>query len=66
MNKQYKIVEGTTPEELADKVNIMLDFGWSMEGGLVIDEGSGSKYKQTLFRIVKEGNSDNGKQLLHG
>lgn len=65
MNKHYKVVSAPSQEELSNKVNVLMDFGWSPEGGMTIDEGKAERYTQTMVRMV-EGNSDNGKQLLHG
>ncbi len=65
MNKKYKIVSAYSQEELANKVNVLMDFGWSPEGGMTIDESKADKYTQTVVRTV-EGISDNSKQLLHG
>jgi hypothetical protein len=65
MNKHYKVVSAPSQEELSNKVNVLMDFGWSPEGGMTIDEGKTERYTQTMVRMV-EGNSDNNKQLLHG
>ena len=65
MNKKYKIVSAYSQEELASKVNVLMDYGWSPEGGMTIDESKADKYTQTVVRMV-EGISDNSKQLLHG
>jgi hypothetical protein len=65
MNKQYKIVNAPSQDELTNKVNVLMDFGWSPEGGMTIDESKADRYTQTMVKVV-EGNSDNGKQLLHG
>jgi hypothetical protein len=65
MNKQYKIVNAPSQDELTNKVNVLMDFGWSPEGGMTIDESKTDRYTQTMVKIV-EGNSDNSKQLLHG
>lgn len=65
MNKHYKVVSAPSQEELSNKVNVLMDFGWSPEGGMAIDEGKVERYTQTMVRVI-EGNSDNSKQLLHG
>ena len=70
MDKQYKVLSAPSSEELTNKVNVLMDFGWSPEGGMTIDESGVERYTQTMVRktqgIKTEGNSDNGKQLLHG
>ena len=65
MNKRYKVVTAPSQEELTNKVNALMDYGWSPEGGMIIDEGKIDRYTQTMIRMT-ESNSDNGKQLLHG
>jgi hypothetical protein len=70
MNKQYKILSAFSQEELSNKVNVLMDYGWSPEGGMTIDESKTDRYTQTMIRMVEsikvENSSDNGKQLLHG
>lgn len=70
MNKQYKVLSAPSQEELVNKVNVLMDYGWSPEGGMTLDESSENKYTQTMIRMVEsikvENSSDNGKQLLHG
>lgn len=70
MNKQYKVLSAPSQEELVNKVNVLMDYGWSPEGGMTLDESSENKYTQTMIRMVEsikvENSSDNNKQLLHG
>lgn len=70
MNKQYKVLSASSQEELVNKVNVLMNYGWSPEGGMTLDEGSENKYTQTMIRMVEsikvENSSDNNKQLLHG
>ena len=65
MNKQYKVLSAPSQEELANKVNVLMDYGWSPEGGMTIDEAKTERYTQTMVRMT-ESNSGNNKQLLHG
>ena len=65
MNKHYKVLTASSQEELVNKVNALIDRGWSPEGGMTIDEGKIDRYTQTMVRAV-ESNSGNNKQLLHG
>lgn len=65
MNKQYKVITAPSQEELMNKVNVLMDYGWSPEGGMTIDEGKMERYTQTVVKVT-EGNSGNNKQLLHG
>lgn len=65
MNKHYKVLTAPTQEELTNKVNVLMDYGWSPEGGMIIDEGKIDRYIQTMVRMT-ESNSGNNKQLLHG
>ena len=70
MSKQYKIVNGSSSEDLENKVNVLIDFGWVPEGGAVVLYNDPISFTQTMVRTAKdiqtEGSSDNGKQLLHG
>lgn len=71
MHKQYKILQAPTAEELENKVNVMMDYGWNVEGGMhasyINDQ---AVFAQTMVRMVEtikvEGSSGDGKQLLHG
>ena len=65
MNKHYKVLTAASQEELSNKVNVLMDYGWSPEGGMTIDESKTERYTQTMIRMI-EGTSDNKKQLLHG
>ena len=65
MNKHYKVLTASSQEELVNKVNALIDQGWSPEGGMTIDEGKIDRYTQTMVRAI-EGTSGNNKQLLHG
>ena len=65
MNKHYKVLSAPSQEELSNKVNVLMDYGWSPEGGMTIDESKTERYTQTMIRMI-EGTSDNNKQLLHG
>ena len=65
MNKHYKVLTAASQEELSNKVNVLMDYGWSPEGGMTIDEGKTERYTQAMIRMTED-NSDNSKQLLHG
>ena len=71
MGKQYKILQAGTVEKLENQVNVMMNYGWNIEGGMqtiIVDDVTG--FSQTMVREVEdikvENSSDNGKQLLHG
>jgi hypothetical protein len=71
MSKRYKVLQAVTVEELENKVNVMMDYGWSIEGSMqAIAVNDVTGFSQTMVREVEtikvENNSDNGKQLLHG
>lgn len=70
MKKQYKILEANTPDELTNKVNVLMDYGWSPEGGVTALLSDPPKYTQAMVRMVEEikveNSSGNGKQLLNG
>lgn len=71
MSKQYKILQASTAEELENKVNIMMNYGWNVEGGMqTIKVNDITGFSQTIVRegenIRIESSSDGGKQLLHG
>ena len=70
MSNHYKVLQAVSQEELANKVNVLMDYGWSPEGGMAIDESKEEKFTQTMIRkpqtIKTEGDLGNGKQLLHG
>lgn len=71
MSKQYKILQASTVEELENKVNVMMNYGWNIEGSMqTIAVNDVTGFSQTMIREVEdikvENSSDNGKQLLHG
>jgi len=70
MSSHYKVLQAATQEELSNKVNVLMDYGWSPEGGMTVDETKAEKFTQTMIRkpqtIKTEGSMGDGKQLLHG
>lgn len=70
MNKEYKLLQASHVEEMEKQINFFSDSGWTPQGSIAIQEIMGSAtYTQVMVREKKgfnEGNSDNGKQLLHG
>jgi hypothetical protein len=70
MNKEYKLVESSRIETIETKINELASQGWELNGDLNTQEIMGAiHYTQVMVRAktnFNEGNSDNGKQLLHG
>jgi len=70
MSKEYRILQTKNIEEIELQINAYASKGWSLEGDLKVFIIRGQQcYNQTMVREktdIKEDNSDNGKQLLHG
>ena len=50
--KEYAIVEGKRTQDLAGKVNVMLDHGWNPQGGIAVEylpESDGYKEGSEIF-----------------
>jgi hypothetical protein len=46
--KEYKVVHDSKPDELTVKVNVMLNQGWTLHGGLVINPNG--LFVQALYK----------------
>lgn len=70
MNKEYKLVEAGNPDTFEMLVNERVNQGWTPYGDVSVQQVLNSvRYTQMMVREKRsfnEGNSDNGKQLLHG
>jgi hypothetical protein len=70
MNKEYKLVQSRNIDEIESQINELANQGWELNGSITPAVLNGQVfYTQTMVREKKgfnEGNSDNGKQLLHG
>ena len=70
MSKEYRILQTRNVEDMELQINAYASKGWSLEGDLkVLSINEQQCYNQTMVREkedIKEDNSDNGKQLLHG
>lgn len=70
MNKEYKLVESSNINKVEEQINKLASQGWLPNGGLNTQALMGTiYYTQVMVREktnFNEGNSDNGKQLLHG
>ena len=70
MNKEYKLVESSRIGQIEFLINELASQGWTCNGDLNTQEIMGTVYyTQVMVREkkdIREDNSDNGKQLLHG
>lgn len=70
MNKEYKLLQASGLDEIELMLNEYASQGWEPNGSLNSQVVNGKPlYTQTMVREKRsfnEGNSDNGKQLLHG
>jgi hypothetical protein len=70
MSKEYKLVEAGNVETLEMLINEKVNQGWMPDGELSVQQVMNCvRYTQVMSReksSFNEGNSDNGKQLLHG
>ena len=70
MNKEYKLLQSSNLDDIEFQINEYASGGWEPNGSLNSQVVNGKPlYTQAMAREKKsfnEGNSDNGKQLLHG
>ena len=69
MNKEYKLLQANSIEEIEAQINEYASRGWQAQGGTSLQQvNRGYLYTQTMVREKNDinENSDNGKQLLHG
>lgn len=54
--KEYKIAEGSTPDDLTDVVNSAIDDGWDLQGGVCYRQTKAignKKFFQALVKVSK-------------
>lgn len=70
MSKEYKLAQSGNVDSLEFQINELASQGWEPNGSLDTQQINGKIfYTQVMVREkidIKENNSDNGKQLLHG
>lgn len=70
MNKEYKLLQSSNLGDIESQINEYASHGWELNNGIDSQVINGKPvYTQMLVREKRnfnEGNSDNGKQLLHG
>ena len=70
MNKEYKLAQSGNLDSIEAQINELASQGWEVNGNLDTQQINGKIfYTQVMVREktgFNEGNSDNGKQLLHG
>jgi len=69
MNKEYKLLQANSIEEIEVMLNEYAGRGWVPMGGTSLQQvNRGYLYTQTMIREKQDINEspDNGKQLLHG
>lgn len=69
MNKEYKLLQASTIEEIEAMLNEYASWGWQAQGGVNLQQvNRGYLYTQTMVRERQDINEspDDTKQLLHG
>jgi hypothetical protein len=70
MSKEYKLAQSGNLDSIEFQINELASQGWEPNGNLDTQVINGKPiYTQVMVREksnFNEGNSDNGKQLLHG